>query len=216
MSAYRASARVFSVEWHCPLCGQAQSFRHILGPDGTWPNKWDDKVCTFCGHAQDLPSRGCQMIPVDEGGAALAGGIDVSTVEPARRSSPPIRFAVGINTFFRPLMALFGAWKGRAFVELQDRRLHVRFGMFDQTFSFDDIAEIVPLDSWSWYNGLGLRLTLSGDVALIGSTKGIVEIRFRTPQTMRMLIELASEKLFVSLENRDGFLAVYQHAVGAG
>ncbi len=113
---------------------------------------------------------------------------------------------------WKPLLRLFGASRERSHVEVSDGTVTFRFGLFETTIPKEDIAS-AHHSRWPALGGIGWKIGGRGTLGLIGSLKGIVEVRLRCPQPIRVLwIPVKMRRLFVSLEEPDAFLA----EVGAG
>lgn len=118
------------------------------------------------------------------------------------------RFDIRIDGWWRPLLVPFGTTPDRSYVELtDDGRLRARFGwLFDHSFPLDAVSgvgtQLVPF----WW-GIGWRTNLLGGIALLGSHEDCVEVRFREPQRVNMIVPLRCSRLVVSLSRPDEFLA---------
>ena len=108
---------------------------------------------------------------------------------------------------------LLGATSGRSYVEIDEISLRVRFGwLFDYTFPISDV-ESARCSNWPLYFGLGWRTTLGGRIGLIGSLKGVVEVRLGDGHRVNMVIpRLRCNRLFISLEEPEGFTSVLEEA----
>ena len=136
-----------------------------------------------------------------------------------------MRFPILMSPMWRPLLLPFGGTPERSYVELEDGELHVRFGwLFDQRFPLSAIEGASP-SHWSVWAGIGWRTNFRGTVGLIGTYVNIVEVRFREPQRVRMLLPFACRRLYVSLEEPREFINALRdagateaprEAVGAG
>lgn len=116
------------------------------------------------------------------------------------------RFGILVSPWWRPLLLLGGATPSRSFIELGDGTLRVRFGwLFDHSFPIETVEDASPRRLPLWV-GIGWHMDFCGGIALTGSLRNGVEIRFREPQRVRMLIPLRCRRLAVSLENPQGFL----------
>lgn len=117
-----------------------------------------------------------------------------------------MRYAMRFSPAFRPLLALFGGTAAQSYVELGADSLRFRFGWgFDETVPHAEIGSARRRD-WSLIGGIGWRLS-PGQVALVGSREGVVEVRLRQQLRVRaMLIPVRVERIIVSLEEPDAFL----------
>jgi len=119
-----------------------------------------------------------------------------------------MRFPIKIteNFLIEPIMHTFGAKADVTFVELEGGKLHVKMGgWFDEQLGIDEIASFAP-SSWPWWGGLGVKLHHHG-VGVVGSTDGVVNVKLKAPRKVSVaLIPVQCEQLWLSLENREGFL----------
>ena len=123
-----------------------------------------------------------------------------------------MRFPILISPLWRPLLLPLGGTPKRSFAELEDGQLHVRFGwLFDQRFPLSDVEGASP-SHWPVWAGIGWRTNFSGTAGLIGTYVNIVEIRFKEPQRVRMLLPLPCRRLYLSLEEPRDFIAALQAA----
>jgi hypothetical protein len=123
------------------------------------------------------------------------------------------RFPILISPLWRYLLLPFGATAERSFAALKDGKLRVRFGrLFDHTFSLEEI-ESVSLGHWPVWAGVGWRANFRGTVGLIGTYVNIVEITFKEPQRVRMLIPVRCERLYLSLEEPQDFISAVTKGV---
>ena len=123
------------------------------------------------------------------------------------------RFRIRRTLWWRPLLLLFGATAGRSYVELTGDRLVAHFGwLYHHRYPLSDI-EGAKKRSWPLIAGIGWRTNLLGVIGLIGSRKGVVEIRFRRRRWVWMLLPLPLNRLAVSLEDPKAFLEALGKAV---
>jgi hypothetical protein len=116
------------------------------------------------------------------------------------------RFAILISPLWSALLLPFGVTGERAFVEIEDDELHVRFGwVFDQTFRVKDI-EGVDLSHWPVWAGIGPRINFRGLVGLVGTYVNTVELRFKKPQRVRLLVPVSCQRLLLSIEDPHDFM----------
>jgi len=124
-----------------------------------------------------------------------------------------MRFPILMSPMWRPLLLPFGGTPERSYAEIQDGELHVRFGwLFDQRFPLTAIEGASP-SHWSVWAGIGWRTNFRGTVGLIGTYVNTVEVRFREPQRVRMVLPFACRRLFVSLEDPREFINALRQAV---
>jgi hypothetical protein len=102
----------------------------------------------------------------------------------------------------------FGATPDRSCVEFTgDGRLRVRFGwLFDHSFALADVEGAGPRHAPFWW-GVGWRTDLRGRITLLGSHEDCVELRFREPRRVNMIVPLRCSRLVMSLSKPDEFLA---------
>jgi hypothetical protein len=97
----------------------------------------------------------------------------------------------------------------RCFAEIEDGELHVRFGRwFDLRFPLEEVKE-AGLSHWPLWAGIGPRY-LRGTVGLIGTYANTVEVRFKEPQPVRMLLPVRCERLILSMEDPRAFMAALE------
>jgi len=120
----------------------------------------------------------------------------------------PGRFAIRRDVWLRPLLWPFGGTAGRSYVEVEDNRLHAKFGwLFDKRIPFDEIESVQP-GRWPWWGGLGWRSNLVGRVGLVASYRGIIDIKLRRRRWVGLVVvPLPWNQLTVSLEDPEGFVA---------
>lgn len=126
-----------------------------------------------------------------------------------------MRFAISIthNFLLEPFMKTMGVSREDSFVELDKDTLHVRMGRwFDEKIPVARIKAIAPSD-WPWWGGLGVKLGHHG-VGVVGSMDHIVNIKFSDEIRVRVLFEVGVEQMWISLEDRDGFLRALADATG--
>lgn len=126
-----------------------------------------------------------------------------------------MRFAISIthNFLLEPFMKTMGVSREDSFIEVDKETLHVRMGRwFDEKIPVARIKAIAPSD-WPWWGGLGVKLGHHG-VGVVGSMDHIVNIKFSEEIRVRVLFEVGVEQMWVSLEDRDGFLRALADATG--
>ncbi len=126
-----------------------------------------------------------------------------------------MRFPILISPLWRPLLLPFGGTPARAFAELEDGQLHVRFGwLFDHRFSLGDVEAASP-SHWPVWAGIGWRTSFRGTVGLIGTYVNIVEVRFKEPQRVRMVVPMTCRRLYLSLDEPRDFITALREATEA-
>jgi hypothetical protein len=121
------------------------------------------------------------------------------------------RFLIRRDGWLQPLLFLIGLVRdSNSYLAVEGDRLRVRFGwFFNHTFPLSDI-EGVERGRWPWYGGLGWRSNLAGLVGLVGSYRGVVEIRFRERHRVGGIMpffKLSCDRLAVSLQEPDELIA---------
>ena len=125
-----------------------------------------------------------------------------------------MRYPIRISAPWRPLFSIFGFRRKSSFIDLYDRALTICFGTASETIPVADIAS-ADRRKWPFYYGLGPKLGPAGGVSYVGSTNGVVEIRFVTPRPLNVWGPFRSKKakqVVVSLEDPEGFLAALNDA----
>jgi hypothetical protein len=114
------------------------------------------------------------------------------------------RFPIRLDSWWQPLLLAGGATPESSFVELREDDIRVRFGFFfDQTLLLSDI-ESVQETAWPWFFGVGWRTNFLGQVALIGSHRGVVELKLRASRRAWGLVRY--RRLVISLEEPQRFV----------
>jgi len=117
------------------------------------------------------------------------------------------RFPILITQFSQLLMIPFGVTRRRAFVQLADGEVHVRFGpMFDERIRLDNI-ESAEVSKWPRWAGVGPRTNLRGVVGLVGAYGNVVRLTLKEPMDVHLfLAPVSCRRLYLSLEHPDLFL----------
>lgn len=126
-----------------------------------------------------------------------------------------MRFGIKItdNFLLEPVLHTFGVKPETSYVELDEQTMEVSMGRwFHERIPVDQIASF-GTSEWPWWGGLGVKLTHHG-VGVVGSTDGVVNVKFKSPQKVHVLAVIDAEQLFLSLEDRDGFLAALSKVTG--
>jgi hypothetical protein len=123
------------------------------------------------------------------------------------------RFQILITQLSQALMIPFGVTRRQAYAQLQDGKLHIRFGpMFNERIRIENIAS-AEMAHWPRWAGVGLRTNLRGSVGLVGSVGNTVKLTLKEPQPVHLFLFPAKcESLYMSLEDPEGFL----EAIGMG
>jgi len=123
-----------------------------------------------------------------------------------------MRFAIRLSSVMKPILFAAGVHPENAYVEVGDGVLQVKMGpWFDESFPMNAVAKVTASD-WPWYGGLGTKLgPEKGGVGVVGSMEGIVALRFKEPQPVKLwmiVTDLGVEcsELRISLEEPGAFL----------
>lgn len=123
------------------------------------------------------------------------------------------RFQIQITGLSQALMIPFGVTRRQAYAQVQDGKLHVRFGpMFNERIRVDNI-EAVEVTKWPRWAGVGLRTNLRGSVGLVGAYGSAVKLTLKETQPVHLyLFPGRCKRLYMSLEDPEGFMT----AIGFG
>jgi hypothetical protein len=211
----------YQITWRCHVCEHAHSFFHELAEPDAWPNKWSDLKCDGCGSVQDVSSRTAEKRAVEQVPAVAAMPAPAAAPPPAprpdarRRSSAPMRFPMHFSPLTKMLVWPLGTRRERAGVSLEGDRLHVQMPpFFEASFGLEQVAEARREDHWPWYRGLGWRTDFGGTIALVGAQEGVICLELSPPAPVRLFLRTTCRRLYISLEDPAGFLAMLAHARG--
>jgi hypothetical protein len=127
-----------------------------------------------------------------------------------------MRYQIKVSPFWRPFFTVFGSPKSSAYVDvdLERRVMRVRCGIwFDEELRIDEI-EGASSSTWPWWGGLGVKLGPGSDtVSVVCSLDGVIEVRFKTPQRMRVLFNVRRSKLRLSLEEPEALMSAIRDAL---
>ncbi len=117
------------------------------------------------------------------------------------------RFPILITQLSQVLLIPFGASRRRAFAQIHDGELHVRFGpMFDERIPLENI-EATEVSRWPRWAGVGPRTDFRGRVGLVGSYSNVVRLTLKEPMAVHLfLLPVTCRKLYISLEDPDAFM----------
>jgi hypothetical protein len=117
------------------------------------------------------------------------------------------KFPIRITEFSRLFMIPFGVTRKRAFADVRDGELHVRFGpMFDETIPLDNIKK-AEVTSWPRWAGVGPRTNFRGSVGLVGSYGDVVKLTFKKPVEAHLfLLPVSCSRLYLSFEHPEKFV----------
>ena len=120
------------------------------------------------------------------------------------------RFPILVSPFWRALLFPFGVTPERAFAAIDDGELRVSFGrLFDHRFPLEQVEVAAPA-RWPLWAGIGLRTDFRRTVAFVGAYVNTVEVRFKERQRVRMVVPLPCERLVLSLEDPEAFIAALE------
>jgi hypothetical protein len=118
----------------------------------------------------------------------------------------PIRIGDRSRLFLR---IAFGVTPQRAFAEIDDEDVHVRFGRFAFTAPLATVTGWRIEGPWAWITAIGVRMNVfKRDVSFCGSPRGGVRLEFTPAVRWGRLRILAA---YYGVEDLDGFAA----AIGA-
>jgi hypothetical protein len=129
------------------------------------------------------------------------------------RSPRSMRFPIKIteNFLLEPMLRTFGTTRETSYLAIEGGALEVSMGRwFHERIALDQIASLAPSD-WPWWGGLGVKVGHHG-VGVVGSSENIVNIKLKTTQKVHVVVVVEVEQLWVSVEDRDGFLAALAEA----
>jgi len=119
----------------------------------------------------------------------------------------PKRFPLLMKSRWMPLLVPFGVTQARAFAQVGERELRVCFGpLFEYRFPLEAVETVAPA-RWPWWAGIGPRVDFRGTVAFISAYENTVEVRFKERQRVRMVVPVPCDRLFLSLEDPEAFVA---------
>ncbi|MBI4951848.1 MAG: hypothetical protein HY908_07420 [Myxococcales bacterium] len=116
------------------------------------------------------------------------------------------RYAIRRDPIIRLPLLIIAATKGRSYVEVDDREVHVVFGLADERIPLSAIRGVAP-GEWAWYLGGGVRIG-GGGIAYVGSTRGIVRLELAEQLPFRVLFKLTARfgVCTLSLEEPEAFV----------
>jgi len=126
-----------------------------------------------------------------------------------------MRFKLSIthNLLLEPLLHATGVNADTSYADISEGILEVAMGRwFHERIPLSSIATCAPSE-WPWYGGLGVKIHHHG-IGVVGSTEGIANVKFKQPIKMHAVAVVDSEQIWVSLEDRDAFLAMLSEAAG--
>jgi hypothetical protein len=123
------------------------------------------------------------------------------------------RFGILISPAWRPMLRVLGVKPENAYAELTGDEIHVRFGRLSHTFPLDAI-ETASIDDWPLWAGIGPRY-VPGTVGFVGTFINTVLVKFSEPQTVRAVLPMHCNRLYLSLEEPEKFIAAATKPVAA-
>jgi hypothetical protein len=139
----------------------------------------------------------------------MATSREVVMPESIKHASPK-KFPLLLSGRWRVLLIPFGVTQERAFVQVGELELRVCFGpLFDYRFPLEAVETTAPT-RWPLWAGIGPRVDFRGMVAFVGAYENAVEVRFKERQRMRMLVPVPCQRLIVSLEDPEAFIAALE------
>ncbi|HLH26839.1 MAG TPA: hypothetical protein VK066_30300 [Chloroflexota bacterium] len=129
-----------------------------------------------------------------------------------------MRFAMRLDPWWQPVLWLCGVVPRTAHVALEGEAVRVRFGLFRYAFPRASVVAARCVGrARLWTMGVGIHGNLVSRLAINGSLGGVVELRLAPPRTFWVLfIPMRVSRLYLSLEDPDGFLDALGVAVPAG
>jgi len=120
------------------------------------------------------------------------------------------KFPMALSPVWRPLLWPIGVTGESAFAEISDGDFHVYFGrFFNYHFPVEEV-EKVELGHWPVWAGIGARTNFRGTVGLIGTYVNVVEVVFKEPQRIRMVVPVRCKRLFFSVEDPHAFVSAFR------
>jgi len=114
----------------------------------------------------------------------------------------PIRIGSRSRLFLR---IAFGVTPERAFAEIADGTVLVRFGRFEFTAPVAQVVRWRIEGPWRWITAIGVRMSVRHhDISFCGSPRGGVRLDFRAPVKWRFLNVPAA---YYGVDDLEGFAA---------
>lgn len=117
------------------------------------------------------------------------------------------RFGMPATALSQVFLIPFGVSSRRAYAQIHDGKLHVRFGpMFDEQIALENIEE-AEAARWPRWAGVGPRTNFRGTVGLIASYGATVKLTFKEPIDVHLfVVPVKCRFLYISLEDPGEFL----------
>lgn len=123
-------------------------------------------------------------------------------------------FRILTSPLWAPFLWPVGVTRDQAYARLHDGKLHVHFGrVFDAEFPTGAI-EGAELARWPLWAGIGPRTDFRGNVGLVGTYVNVVEVRFKEPQRVRLLVPVTCRRLYLSMEEPHAFIEALRRHTG--
>jgi hypothetical protein len=117
-----------------------------------------------------------------------------------------MRYSMRLDTWWRPLLLVMGVTPERAYVEVDDAHVTVRFGRFHYSVPRAEIVEARRVRG-HWLYGIGVHTNFVSELIVNGSLAGLVMLQAREPQRAAVLgMPIRYNRLYLSLEDPSGFL----------
>jgi hypothetical protein len=102
---------------------------------------------------------------------------------------------------------LAGVSPERAYAEIDEGVLRIRFGIFRHEFPLSEIESAAKKD-WPYWRGIGWRANWLGTVGIIGTYVNVVQLQFKQRQFADALfVPVPCKDLWLSMENPRSFIA---------
>ncbi|HEY5625992.1 MAG TPA: hypothetical protein VIT93_05850, partial [Dehalococcoidia bacterium] len=117
------------------------------------------------------------------------------------------RFPILITEFSQLFMIPFGVTRRRAFAQVQDGELRIRFGpMFDERIPLSNI-KAAEVSRWPRWAGVGPRTNFRGVVGLVGSYSNVVRLTLKKPVDVHLyFLPTSCRRLYLTLDHAERFL----------
>ena len=97
----------------------------------------------------------------------------------------PRRFAFLFEGLWRWGVLPWGVTPGRAWAEIDDRQIRVRFGPWHVDSPLENVARYELQPPYRWWRALGVRMTLGKwDVSFCSSSRNGIYLEFKHPQRL--------------------------------
>jgi hypothetical protein len=118
-----------------------------------------------------------------------------------------MRFPILISPIWRPLLLVLGVSPERAYVDIDEGLLRVRFGVLNHEIPLSQIESAAKAD-WPLWGGIGWRATWLGSIGIIGTYVNVVRLQFKERRTLQaLMLPVPCDRLSLSMENPKAFLA---------